>query len=157
MLKVQQSRNQTQYESNRLETGICKPTLFSGLPSQHTLGVPACFPSDLMHLASLNLTDLLISLWRGKFKCDKNDSKTSWDWATLQGNVWQEHGKIVADTTPYLPSSFDRPPRNPALKISSGYKAWEFLLYVFALGPVVFLNFLPEKYWRHFCKVVFRV
>ncbi|ETW76704.1 hypothetical protein HETIRDRAFT_174760 [Heterobasidion irregulare TC 32-1] len=77
LLKVQQSRNQTQYESNRLDTGICKPTLFSGLQSQHTLGMPACFPSDLMHLVSLNLTNLLILLWHGKFKCDKNDSKTS--------------------------------------------------------------------------------
>jgi hypothetical protein len=46
------------------------------------------------------------------------------------------------------------PPRNPAEKISSGYKAWEYLLYIFALGPGVFYNVIPEKYWAHFCKLV---
>jgi len=49
---------------------------------------------------------------------------------------------------------FDRPPRNPAEKISSGYKAWEFLTYVFGLGPGVFLDILLDIYWTHFCKLV---
>ena len=30
-----------------------------------------------------------------------------------QGEVWKAQGKRVADPTPYLPGSFDRPPRNP--------------------------------------------
>jgi hypothetical protein len=55
---------------------------------------------------------------------------------------------------PYLPGSFDRPPRNPAKKISSGYKAWEYLTYVFGLGPAVFRGILPDKYWRNLCKLV---
>ncbi|KAJ6576383.1 hypothetical protein B0H10DRAFT_2236364 [Mycena sp. CBHHK59/15] len=50
--------------------------------------------------------------------------------------------------------SFDRPPRNPAEKISSGYKAWEFLLYFFGLGPALFYNLLPDEYWMHYCKRV---
>ena len=38
--------------------------------------------------------------------------------------------------------------------MSSGYKAWEFLLYLFVLGPALFQTVLPEKYWWHFCKLV---
>ncbi|EMD33759.1 hypothetical protein CERSUDRAFT_67897 [Gelatoporia subvermispora B] len=107
-----------------------------------------------MHLASLNITDLFLNLWRGSLECDKNDNKNTWDWAVLQGDVWQEHGDAVAKATPYLPGSFDRPPRNPCEKISSGYKAWEFLLYFYALGPALFRGVLPDKYWRHYCKLV---
>jgi hypothetical protein len=78
----------------------------------------------------------------------------TWDWAVLQGETWKLHGKTVGDMKPYLPGSFDRPPRNPAEKISSGYKAWEFLTYVFVLGPAVLYGILPDKYWRNFCKLV---
>ncbi|KAJ7572454.1 hypothetical protein C8J56DRAFT_751568, partial [Mycena floridula] len=54
----------------------------------------------------------------------------------------------------YLPGSFDKAPWNLAEKISSGYKAWEFLIYFFVLGPAVFYNVLPDIYWRHYCKAV---
>ncbi|KAJ6504329.1 hypothetical protein C8R47DRAFT_1174826 [Mycena vitilis] len=110
-----------------------------------------------MHLPALNLTDLFIPLWRGLFDCDRTDSTdlASWPWAVLKdAKVWKEHGKLVAQATPYIPGSFDRPPRNPAEKISSGYKAWEFLLYFFGLGPCLFYNLLPDVYWMHYCKGV---
>ena len=149
------SPNETQYKKRRLETGISKPSIFLGLQQAKILGIPGCFGSDIMHLASLNIPDLLINLWRGVFDCDKKDDRATWDWAVLQGPTWEAHGKQVASATPYLPGSFDRPPRNPAEKISSGYKAWEFLLYLYGLGPGVFYNILPEKYWRHYCKLVF--
>ena len=151
---VMQSPNDTQYKTRRKQTGISKPSLFSGLPVNRHLPIPGCFPADLMHLISLNLTDLLISLWRGTIDCDPRDNRDTWDWAVLKGETWKVHGKRVADTKPYLPGSFDRPPRNPAEKISSGYKAWEFLIYVFALGPGVFLDVLPDIYWSHFCELV---
>ncbi|KAG1761276.1 hypothetical protein EDD22DRAFT_780076 [Suillus occidentalis] len=107
-----------------------------------------------MHLASLNLPDLLIPLWRGRFDCDVDDDVSTWDWAVLQGDIWKEHGKAVATATPFLPTSFDRPPHNPAEKINSGYKAWEFTLYLFSLGPALFYGILPDKYWRNFCLLV---
>jgi hypothetical protein len=151
------SPNETQYKKRRLETGISKPSIFLGLQQAKILGIPGCFGSDIMHLASLNIPDLLINLWRGIFDCDKKDDRATWDWAVLHGPTWEAHGKQVASATPYLPGSFDRPPRNPAEKISSGYKAWEFLLYLYGLGPGVFYNILPEKYWRHFCKLVFGI
>ncbi|KAH7905890.1 hypothetical protein BJ138DRAFT_1072332, partial [Hygrophoropsis aurantiaca] len=110
-----------------------------------------------MHLPALNITDLFLGLWRGVLDCDKDDDRSTWDWAVLQGDTWTRHGKTVANATPYLPGSFDRPPRNPAEKISSGYKAWEFLLYMFSLGPGLFFGVLPDKYWHHFCKLVFAV
>lgn len=91
---------------------------------------PGCFGSDIMHLAALNIPDLLINLWRGTFDCDKNNDIRTWDWTVLQGNIWEFHGKEVGDCTPYLPGSFDCTPQNPAEKISSGYKAWEFLMYI---------------------------
>ncbi|KAA1478538.1 hypothetical protein DENSPDRAFT_861874 [Dentipellis sp. KUC8613] len=152
--RVCASRTQAEYKRNCLETGICKPTLFSSLPDSHCLRIPACFPGDLMHLASLNLTDLLLGLWQGVIDCDTNDSKASWDWFVLHGDVWKSHGMAVASARPYPPGSFDRPPRNPAEKISSGYKAWEFLTYVFGYCPAMLYGILPDKYWRNFCKLV---
>ena len=151
------SSTETQFKNRRLNTGIVKPSLFSGLPEDRIFTIPGCFPLDLMHLISLNIPDLFFDLWRGKLYSEKEDDKTTWDWAVLHGDVWKTHGKLVASTTPYLPGSFDRAPRNPAEKISSGYKAWEFLLYMFVLGPAVFRAILPEKYWRHFCKLVFGI
>ncbi|KAH8987683.1 hypothetical protein EDB86DRAFT_2808718 [Lactarius hatsudake] len=107
-----------------------------------------------MHLLFLNLGELLIPLWRGTLKCDPADNQLTWDWATLTGDVWQTHGQLVANATPFFPSSFHRPPRNPAEKISSGYKATEYYLYLFGLGPGLFRTVLPRKYWKNFCKLV---
>lgn len=149
------SPNETQYKKRRLETGISKPSIFLGLHPDKRLGIPNCFGLDIMHLAALNLPDLLINLWHGTFDCDRRDDRSTWDWVKLVGRTWEEHGQQVAAATPYLPGSFDQPPRNPAEKISSGYKAWEFLLYLFGLGPGLFYNILPEKYYKNYCKLVF--
>ena len=151
---VMSSPTDTAYGFNRKNTGISKPSIFSGLPSAKILGIPGCFGHDLMHLVSLNLTDLFYSLWRGKITCEKTDDILTWDWATfLNQECWEVHGKRVANCRPYLPGSFDRPPRNPAEKISSGYKAWEFLMWMFGLGPALFFHVLDEKYWKNFCKL----
>lgn len=150
--KVCTASTQAQYEESRRETGICKPSIFSGL-GDLILGVPNMFPGDIMHLI-LNLADILMSLWRGTLLCAPTDSKSSWYWAVLQGNVWKFHGYDVAACTPHLPGSFDRPPRNPAEKINSGYKAWEFLLYLFGLGPGLFYKILPTPIWESYCRLV---
>jgi hypothetical protein len=152
---VVESSSVKEFKQRRLATGISKPSIFLGLNPNHRLDIPGCFGSDIMHLAALNIPDLLMSLWRGTLDCDKNDDRRTWDWAVLQGRTWENHGQEVAACTPYLPGSFDRPPRNPAEKISSGYKAWEFLIYIYGLGPALFYNVLPEKYWMNFCKLVY--
>ncbi|OBZ70829.1 hypothetical protein A0H81_09275 [Grifola frondosa] len=104
------SQNDREYKEQRFKTGICKPSIFSGLDARYRLPIPALFPADLMHLVSLNLTDLLISLWRGTMSCDKGDTIESWDFAVLRNaTLWAAHGKEVADATSYLPGSFDRP------------------------------------------------
>lgn len=73
----------------------------------------------------------------------------------LSGRPYLErHGKLVADANLYFPGSFDRAPRNPAEKINSGYKAWEFLLYFFGLGLCILYGVLPDAYWRHYCQLV---
>ncbi|KAA1473446.1 hypothetical protein DENSPDRAFT_779875 [Dentipellis sp. KUC8613] len=110
-----------------------------------------------MHLASLNLTDLLLGLWRGVIDCDPKDDRATWDWMVLRGETWTTHGAMVGAAVSYLPGSFDRPPRNPADKISSGYKAWEFLTYVFGYCPAMLYGILPIKYWKNFCKLVLGV
>ena len=154
LLKVVSSLDQSHYEKNRKETGISKPTILSGLVNDLMVPVPRCFPLDLMHLILINLGELLIPLWRGTMKCDVTDHLSSWDWATLTGDAWRAHGKVVADATPFFPSSFHRPPRNPAEKLSSGYKATEYFHYLFGLGPGIFRAILPSKYWKNFCKLV---
>ncbi|KAJ6462630.1 hypothetical protein C8R45DRAFT_760842, partial [Mycena sanguinolenta] len=107
-----------------------------------------------MHWASLNWTELNHLLFCAKMECEKPDNKDNWDWAVFVGDIWKRLGQAVADATPYLPGSFDRPPRNPAEKSSSGYKAWEWLMYLIALGPALFHGVLPDKYWEHFCRGV---
>jgi hypothetical protein len=113
----------TNYKDRRRDTGISRPSVISGLVPTCTLGIPGSFPLDLMHLASLNIPDILLRLWRGTLACDSRDDKMTWDWATLTGKTWETHGKRVADARQYLPGSFDRPPQNIAEKINSGYKA----------------------------------
>ncbi|KAH9847975.1 hypothetical protein C2E23DRAFT_740410 [Lenzites betulinus] len=108
-----------------------------------------------MHHVSLNLTDLVISLLRGTMRCDKTDDVTDWPWACFaDDDTWDAHGALVADATKYLPGSFGRPPRNPAEKINSGYKAWEYLYYVFGLLPGLLWATQKPLFHGHFCKLV---
>jgi hypothetical protein len=55
---------------------------------------------------------------------------------------------------PYLPTSFDCPLHNIAEKLTSSYKAWEFLLYLYGLGPGLLYGILPEIYFTNYCKLV---
>jgi len=150
-----QAPNKKQYEKRCLETGLVGPSIFSGLPAKHTLSVPALFVLDIMHLPNLFIPDLFIPLWHGTFDCNKTDDRWNWTWAALADPaVWKAHGQRVADATPYIPGSFDRPPCNPAEKISSGYKAWEHLLHFFGLGPVLLHGILPNNIWENYYKAV---
>ena len=125
------------------ETGLCKPSIFMGLPLSHSSRLPGCLAIDHMHIIMINLSDLLIVLWRGSIDCERNDSRDRWDWAMLVGDTWKLHGQDVACCRAYLPGSFDCPPQNPAEKISSGYKAWEVLIYVFGYCPALLCGILP--------------
>jgi hypothetical protein len=149
---VLQSPNENTYKKRRLETGIRKASLFDGLT--RILDLPTCFPGDIMHQPVINLTALMFDLWCDREACRKGDANGDWSWAVLKGDVWEKHGKAVADAASYFPRSFDRTPRNPAEKLSSGYKAWELLLYFYGLGPGLFYGILPPVYYRHYCKLV---
>ena len=143
------------YERARRNTGITKPTLVSGFPSNRIFPIPLCFPADIMHLAGIQIPDLIIPLFRGTLQCTLPDKVETWDWAVLRSaEKWAAHGAIVAATKPYLPSSFDRPPRNIAEKLTSGYKAAEFLTYLYGLGPAILFGVLPMPYWRNLCKMI---
>ena len=108
-----------------------------------------------MHLSALNISDLMISLWQGTIDCTYPDEKKHWNWAVFQeGEVWKLHGKAIADCLHYLPSSFDCPSYNIAEKLTSGYKAWEFLQYLYGLGPSLLLGILPDCFYMNYCKLV---
>ncbi|KDQ51981.1 hypothetical protein JAAARDRAFT_73289 [Jaapia argillacea MUCL 33604] len=154
LAEVCASPRQGVYEIRRRESGICKPSIFSGLSPDSILGIPRMFPGDIMHLV-LNLADILLNLWRGNLACESTDSKATWYWAVLVGNVWKEYGEDVANCTPYHPGSHDTPPRNPAEKINSGYKAWEHLGHLFGVGPGLLYRRLPFDIWQSYCKLVF--
>ena len=100
---------------------------------------------DIMHLTTLNDPDLLIKLFTGKLDIYDPDDRTTWDWAIFYHNkcLWEGHRETVAQATPYIPSSFGRAPWDPAKRINSGYKAWEYQLYVYGLGPALFRHILP--------------
>ncbi|KAH8828854.1 hypothetical protein DL96DRAFT_1554525 [Flagelloscypha sp. PMI_526] len=153
---VVNSKTKTSYEINRRENGIVKPTLLSGLDPKHTLPIPSMFAPDIMHLPNLNIPDLFFPLWRGQSRMlDSKDDIRTWSWACfINPNVWDAHGKDVDACGDYMPGSFDRKPRNPAEKLTSGYKAWEFLLYFYGLGPCLFWQHLPLAYYTHYCKLV---
>lgn len=154
LFHVMSSPNQRQYELRRTETGISKPPLTLGLDPAHSLGVPLNMTTDIMHLAA-NLSDLLISLWRGTLQCMDSDDITTWDWAILRDeHRWQAHGRAVEQAGTYIPGSFDMKPRNIAEKINTDYKTWEFLVYTFGLAPGLLHNVLPDPYWTNFCKLV---
>jgi hypothetical protein len=146
------SPNEHERKQRRLETGLTKPSIFDGLP--RILALPGCFPGDLMHQPVINLPGLLLDLWCQRRDLRKHDKDSDWPWAVLTGDVWVQHGKAVANAGHCLPRSFDRVPRNPQEKISSGYKAWEYLIYLYVLGPGLFYGILPEPYYLHFCKLV---
>ena len=146
------SCSRREYERRRLSTGIGKPSIFAGVP--RILSLPACFAGDLMHQPLINLTALLLDLWCARPEVRDYDRMTIWPWAVLKGDVWVEHGEAVAHASKYLPTSFGRVPRNPKEKISSGYKAWELLYYIYGEGPGLFFGILPNEYYAHFCKLV---
>lgn len=55
-------QNKVHFDRMRLNTGISKPSIFLGLDECRMLGIPALFTGDIMHLAALNIPDLLIKL-----------------------------------------------------------------------------------------------
>ena len=146
------SRNPTEFSRRRFDTGVGKPSIFDGLP--RILQLPTCFAGDLMHQPIINIAALLFDLWCARPDLRSADRSSPWPWAVLTGEVWNHHGKVVGRASTFLSTSFGRPPRNPQEKISSGYKAWEFLYYLYGLGPGVFFNILPQPYYSHFCKLV---
>ncbi|KAG2738243.1 hypothetical protein P692DRAFT_201858104 [Suillus brevipes Sb2] len=149
------SQNQAQYERNRLMTGIVGPSILLGLDVDHILGVPECFSSEIMHFSGANMASLFTDLWCGVADCHAvTDSVADWDWAVLVRDTWEAHGKAVAATHTHLPGSFDVPPRNPAEKMHSFYKAREFITWLFGIGPGLLYGILPPMYFQHYCKFV---
>ncbi|KAG2337321.1 hypothetical protein BDR05DRAFT_1005135 [Suillus weaverae] len=149
------SQNQAQYEQNCLMTRIVRPSILLGLDVDHILGVPECFSSEIMHFSGANMVSLFTDLWCGVADCHAvTDSVADWDWAVLIRDTWEAHGKVVAATHTHLPGSFDVPPRNPAEKMHSFYKAREFITWLFGIGPGLLYGILPLMYFQHYCKFV---
>ncbi|EIW81720.1 hypothetical protein CONPUDRAFT_54837 [Coniophora puteana RWD-64-598 SS2] len=153
--RITECRTNAQYESVRRDTGITRPCIFLGLPRDHLLPVPHCFGSDCMHLWTFNVGDELIPLWHGEFSVKAPDSRNGWTWGALMDkDEWAKHGQLVANATPFLPGSFDRPPRNPAEKIHSGYKAWEYYLYLYGICTSILFGVLEDRFYKNFVELV---
>lgn len=151
---VVSSPNPTQFEKRRTETGIVKPSLLLGLNPAHVLGIPDCLTTDVMHLIA-NMSDLILSLWRGTIKCNVSDDIRTWHWAIFRDDdAWTAHGAIIGATAHHIPGSFDRAPRDPAEKLNTQYKTWEFQLYIFGLAPALLHNVLPQDIWLNFTKLI---
>ena len=143
-----------QWDKMKTETSLTKPPLILGLNPLHSLGVPLCMTTDVMHLAG-NISDLLISLWRADMDVGPGDDKSTWDWAIFRDeDLWTSHGKDVAAAGSFLPGSYDRKPHNITEKINTQYKTWEFQLYTFSIAPILLYGILPMKYWSHYCQLV---
>jgi hypothetical protein len=56
----------------------------------------------------INISELFIPMWHGTLRCDPPDNKASWDWATLIGDTWIEHGKFVAAATQVSTTFYDK-------------------------------------------------
>ncbi|ETW86507.1 hypothetical protein HETIRDRAFT_305914 [Heterobasidion irregulare TC 32-1] len=152
---VLEARSAVEYHAWQLWTGLFKPILLSGIDPRHWLCIPALFPTDLMHLYALNLTELIVGLLYSMLDCSVSNNRDSWNFSVLRDpQIWQAHGKAVATTTPYLPGIFDWPPCNPAEKINSGYKAVEYITWIYGLSPTLFYGTLQSIFCWHFCKSV---
>ncbi|KIK25482.1 hypothetical protein PISMIDRAFT_9518 [Pisolithus microcarpus 441] len=146
--------NKTQWDKKKTDTGLTKPPLLLALQPTRCLGIPLCMTTDIMHLAG-NISDLLISLWQGTIDHAAADDLERWPWAVLADEeVWRAHGDAVEQAGHYLPTSYDRKPRNIADKINTHYKTWEFQIYIFALAPILLYSVLPTSYWANYCKLV---
>ncbi|CDO75335.1 hypothetical protein BN946_scf184966.g3 [Trametes cinnabarina] len=95
----------TQFKQLRRATGICKPSIFSGL--SRIFPLPLGFPIDLMHLTGLNLPDLFMGLFRGVIKGSTRSDPKTWPCAVLQGQVWVDHGRRVERAMNFLPGFHD--------------------------------------------------
>ncbi|KAG2337297.1 hypothetical protein BDR05DRAFT_978559 [Suillus weaverae] len=76
------------------------------------------------------------------FCADPTDDKSHWNWAVLTKETWKAHGTVIADATSFLPGSFDCPP------------SWEWLLYLYGMGPATLYGILPNPYWTNLCNLV---
>ncbi len=143
------------FESNHKIAGLTKPSIFNGLHIP-ALGAPGAFPLDIMHLFALNIPDLLSRLWQGTLRYDKKSSDThsDWPWKVLIGDQWKKHGDKVVSFRPYLPYTYECPPRNPAEKLNSRYKAAEWNTYFWGYLPALLDGVLPNPYYQNFCKLV---
>lgn len=91
------AKTQTNDKAMHLALGLCKQTLFSGMPCQ-PLPVPSLFTMDIMHLSILNKPDMFVKLITGKLDVYEPDDRTSWDWVIFYHNpmLWSAHGEMIS-------------------------------------------------------------
>ncbi|KAH9970816.1 hypothetical protein BJV74DRAFT_799188 [Russula compacta] len=80
---VEQLPNKTQHSKCCLATGICKPTILSGLLRQ--LEIPQLFSIDIMHLPAINIPKLLLGLYLGP----------ALFYGILPAQYWQNYCQLV--------------------------------------------------------------
>ncbi|KAI0714436.1 hypothetical protein C8T65DRAFT_771783 [Cerioporus squamosus] len=153
--RIRAVHNEADYLEERCLTGFGKPSIFLGLLEGKFMPLPTCLPLDPMHLLAFNIPEHYISLLRATIVCDKNDNKDTWTWACFrEPEAWTDHGLLVERYGRYLPGSFGHTPRNIALKLTSGYKAEEWMTYTWTILPTLLRHVLPKKFFINFCRLV---
>ncbi|RDX44352.1 hypothetical protein OH76DRAFT_1458043 [Lentinus brumalis] len=154
--RIRAVRTEGDYMEEQCLTGFGKPSIFLGMLDGKFLSLPTCLPMDPMHLLAVNIPEHYISLLRGTLVCDKNlDNTDTWPWACfLDPRVWLAHGLLMESYGRYLPGSFGHTPWNIALKITSGYKAAEWMTYTWTILPTLLRHILPHDFFIHFCHLV---
>lgn len=136
-------------ESDRLAKtyGIKGIPVLSALSS---LSFPDSFPYDFMHLIWENVVKNLMHLWAGTYK-DLDEGSEQYQ---VRPSIWEEVGKVTADSGSTIPYVFGpRPPNVATDKISWTADTRSFWFQYIA--PVVLRGrFLHAKYYDHFIQLV---
>jgi hypothetical protein len=137
--KILETHTDAAFEHIRLKTGLTKPSLLLGLPLTNLIGIPHVFCLDFMHVPALNAPDLFLPLFHGSFSQDSKDNDF-WPWAESLADQdrWELHGALIGSWCCWIPGWYGRSPWNPAKKANTDFKAWELMIYLYGLGPMVF-------------------
>ncbi|EIW73862.1 hypothetical protein CONPUDRAFT_53544 [Coniophora puteana RWD-64-598 SS2] len=152
--KIVSAKGITAYDRARRDTGLTKPSILLGLHPKHTLQVPRCLAPDQMHLVGL-LANLFVELWRGEIDHGLHDHPETWPFAVLRDeNVWAAHGLDVEMLGMYIPGLFDHKARNIQQELTSGYRTFEFEIWLLGYVSALMYELLPLEYWMNICKLI---
>jgi hypothetical protein len=115
-----------------------------------SLGFPASFPYDFMHLIFENLCPNLVRFWTGKFK-GLDEGTEDYE---ISPAVWEAIGEETASSIQYIPSAFVRSMPNIATdQHMFTAEDWSFW-FVYMAPLLLHRRFQHPKYYKHLLLLV---